>query len=227
MGKPQPHISNVPTSTRSPPAPPLPSNAIKTGPCFPTWCWEHLRVRFLQQLHGELRVVSAQLEDKATKRKAQCPRRGGVSQGRFLLRGRREPIPEEPWGSPRPPGLVRCRDPWELHSAWKDLPFLSGVQAQSACSYLLGGRRGKAGPPFRETHGPQQGVDLLLRTRRLFRRKGGCKVVGSWRKEVRMLLGLVPARLCRSVHSRAVINRDGDVKLGLVSSARKGNSRDY
>lgn len=41
---PQPHISNVPTSTGSPPAPPLPSlpNAIKTGPRFPTWCWEHL-----------------------------------------------------------------------------------------------------------------------------------------------------------------------------------------
>lgn len=72
MGKPQPHISNIPTSIRSPPAPPLPSipNTIKTCPRFPTWCWEHLRVRFLQQLHGELGVVSAQLEDKATKRKS-------------------------------------------------------------------------------------------------------------------------------------------------------------
>lgn len=59
--------------------------------------------------------------------------------------------------------------------------------------------------------------------------KGAAKLweAGGKRSEVRMLPGLVPAQLCRSVHSRAVINRDGDVKLGLVSSARKGNSRDY
>lgn len=99
---------------------------LKTRTRFPTWCWEHLRVGFLQQLHGELRVISAELEDKATKRKAQRPCRGGTLQGRFLLRGRREPIPRElvgPRGSPRPPGLVRHQDPWELCSAWRDLPF--------------------------------------------------------------------------------------------------------
>lgn len=50
---------------------------------------------------------------------------------------------------------------------------------------------------------------------------------GEKRSEVQTLLQLVPARLCLLVHSRAVSNRDGDVKLGLVSSARKGNSRDY
>lgn len=50
---------------------------------------------------------------------------------------------------------------------------------------------------------------------------------GEKRSGVRTLPKPVPARLCRLVHSGAVINRDGDVKLGLVSSARKGNSRDY
>lgn len=63
---------------------------------------------------------------KATKRKAQCPRRGGTFQGRFLPRGWQEPIPWEPvgpWGSSRPPGLVRHQDPWESCSAWRDLPF--------------------------------------------------------------------------------------------------------
>lgn len=100
---------------------PFPSpTLLKTGTRFPTWCWEHLRFRFLQQLHGELEVVSAELEDKATKRKAQCPCRGGTLQGRFLLHGWWEPIP---WGSPRPPGLLRHQDPWESCSAWRDLPF--------------------------------------------------------------------------------------------------------
>lgn len=38
---------------------------------------------------------------------------------------------------------------------------------------------------------------------------------------------LVSTQLCRLVNSGALINRYIDVKLGLVSSARKGNSRDY
>lgn len=99
---------------------------LKTGTRFPTCCWEHLRVRLLQHLHGELGVISAELEYKATKRKAQCPCRGGRLQVRVFLRGECEPIPQEPVGlqdSPRPPGLVRHRDPWELCSAWRDLPF--------------------------------------------------------------------------------------------------------
>jgi len=87
---------------------------LKTGTCFPTWCWEHLRVRLLQQLHGELGVISAELEYKATTRKAQCPCRGGTLQGKFLLCCWWKPIPRELvglWASPRPPGLVRHQDP--------------------------------------------------------------------------------------------------------------------
>lgn len=37
----------------------------------------------------------------------------------------------------------------------------------------------------------------------------------------------VSTQLRRLVNSGALINRYTDVKLGLVSSARKGNSRDY
>lgn len=53
--------------------------------------------------------------------------------------------------------------------------------------------------------------------------------MGSWRKEVGGANAPeVGAGTALPVGSQgAVINRDGDVKLGLVSSARKGNSRDY
>lgn len=134
--------------TRSPLPPPFPSLKLQAHTGFPTCSREHLPLGILQQLHGELRAVSAGLEDKITIGRAQRPHRHGRSE--LAVAVLLQDAGTAP-GSPAPAGNRALLA--------GTCPFLSGIQLPNACSYLLRGGWGKVGEPFREAHGSQRGVD--------------------------------------------------------------------
>lgn len=102
--------------TRSPSSPPFPSLHLKARTGFPTCSREHLRVGLLQQLHGELRAISARLEDKISTGRAQRPHRHGGSEQVQLVG------PRAAAGRWDCAGLSTSS--WEPRSARRDLPLL-------------------------------------------------------------------------------------------------------